>query len=114
MEPLLLTFVYWLALNVLLGRTGNVIRIESWEGSLEGLGSVPLLVAVLLVVPLLVAVPLVVPLVVVVVPLVVPLVVMTVPLVVVTAGAAPLLLPLLQLAVSSFDLVILTCASFVV
>ena len=103
MEPLLLTFVYWLALNVLLGRTGNVIRIESWEGSLEGLGSVPLLVAVLLVVSL-----------VVVVPLVVPLVVMTVPLVVVTAGAAPLLLPLLQLVVSSFDLVILTCASFVV
>ena len=96
MEPLLLTFVYWLALNVLLGRTGNVIRIESWEGSLEGLGSVPLLV-----VPLVVVVPL----------LVVPLVV---PLVVVTAGAAPLLLPLLQLAVSSFDLVILTCASFVV
>ena len=85
MEPLLLTFVYWLALNVLLGRTGNVIRIESWEGSLEGLGSVPLLV----------------------VPLVVPLVV-------VTAGAVPLLLSLLQLAVSSFDLVILTCASFVV
>lgn len=104
MEPLLLTFVYWLALNALLGRTGNVIRIESWEGSLEGLGSVPLLVAVLLVVPL----------VVVVVPLVVPLVVMTVPLVVVTAGAAPLLLSLLQLVVSSFDLVILTCASFVV
>ncbi len=104
MEPLLLTFVYWLALNVLLGRTGNVIRIESWEGSLEGLGSVPLLVAVLLVVPL----------VVVVVPLVVPLVVMTVPLVVVTAGAVPLLLSLLQLVVSSFDLVILTCASFVV
>ena len=97
MEPLLLTFVYWLALNVLLGRTGNVIRIESWEGSLEGLGSVPLLVAVLLAVPL-----------------VVPLVVMTVPLVVVTAGAAPLLLSLLQLVVSSFDLVILTCASFVV
>ena len=92
MEPLLLTFVYWLALNALLGRIGNVIRIESWEGSLEGLGSVPLLV----------------------VPLVVPLVVMTVPLVVVTAGAAPLLLSLLQLAVSSFDLVILTCASFVV
>ena len=103
MEPLLLTFVYWLALNALLGRTGNVIRIESWEGSLEGLGSVPLLVAVLLVVSL-----------VVVVPLVVPLVVMTVPLVVVTAGAVPLLLPLLQLVVSSFDLVILTCASFVV
>ena len=99
MEPLLLTFVYWLALNALLGRTGNVIRIESWEGSLEGLGSVPLLVAVLLVV---------------VVPLVVPLVVMPVPLVVVTAGAAPLLLSLLQLVVSSFDLVILTCASFVV
>ena len=110
MEPLLLTFVYWLALNVLLGRTGNVIRIESWEGSLEGLGSVPLLVVPLLVVSLVVVVPLVVPLVVV----VVPLVVMTVPLVVVTAGAAPLLLPLLQLAVSSFDLAILTCASFVV
>ena len=103
MEPLLLTFVYWLALNVLLGRTGNVIRIESWEGSLEGLGSVPLLVAVLLVVSL-----------VVVVPLVVPLVVVVVPLVVVTAGAVPLLLPLLQLVVSSFDLAILTCASFVV
>ena len=107
MEPLLLTFVYWLALNVLLGRTGNVIRIESWEGSLEGLGSVPLLVVVPLVVPLVVVVLLVVPLVVVVVPLVVPLVV-------VTAGAVPLLLSLLQLAVSSFDLVILTCASFVV
>ena len=92
MEPLLLTFVYWLALNALLGRTGNVIRIESWEGSLEGLGSVPLLV----------------------VPLVVPLVVVVVPLVGVTAGAAPLLLSLLQLVVSSFDLAILTCASFVV